>query len=355
MSGKDFAGRGFLLLGKDHEVLSVGPGLVSRFRAGMKCYSLLFGRKEACVGCPLKRVFEMGERSTLEWRPFPDLPAFDVFFTPILDESGKVSMVAEEVALSGRAALKKLQVRTENGLIDVNEELLKDRAQQQFRHKVQQQRAEEERNFIRLAAHQMQHPIALLRGYLELFLQDPSPTNHTILEEELLSLAQLVSGMLMFAHGSEHLSIEHERLDAVALNRQVFDSFVKQYPDRNWEFISTKKTLQTSANRETVQHLLEIFLGNAVQYSFPGAKIKMEVGEKNGGVYTSVYDEGRGISSENIHRIFEPFFRESRDTPGTGLGLSMAKKVLEKYGGSLKIESEKGRSTRVEAWAPIIL
>lgn len=355
MTGKIVAGRGFLLLGKEYEVLSVGPELLPRFRAGMKCHNLLFGRKDPCVGCPLKRVFETGERAILEWRPFPDLPAFDVFFTPILDEDGNVSVVAEEVGLSGQAALQKLQVRTASGLVDVNEELLRDRSQQQFRHKMQQQRAEEERNFIRLAAHQMQHPITLLRGYLELFLQDPSPTNHTILEEELQALSHLVSEMLTFARDTVDPQLEREQVDVVAMGRQIFETLVRQYPNRKWKFFSDEKTIFVMLDFRRAKHLLEMFLENAVKYSAPGDKIEFSLTLENDGVSAVVYDEGRGIAPENIGRVFEPFFREARDKPGTGLGLSIAKKLIEKRGGRVCVESEQGVFTRLKVWVPMAI
>jgi len=354
MSEGRLHGRGFLLIGKTREVMMVGPELLPKFVPGVKCHELLFVRSAPCPGCPIARVFASGERLAFEWQPFPDLPAFDLFFTPILDEKGAVSAVAEEVALSTQSSLQELQELGAAELMEINSDLINERLRHHFKNKVEQQRAEEERNFIRLAAHQMQHPIALLRGYLELFLDDPSPTNHAILEEELQSLAHLVSSMLLFAHNNVDTRVESERMDAITLNRQVFDSFVRQYPDRKWKFVPRRDSILVMASPVRAQHFIGMFLENAVKYSSSGDKIELTVDMANNGVRTVVYNEGRGIAPENIDRIFEPFFRESRDKPGTGLGLAIAKKLIERRGGYLRVEAEKEKFARFESWIPFL-
>jgi signal transduction histidine kinase len=98
-------------------------------------------------------------------------------------------------------------------------------------------------------------------------------------------------------------------------------------------------------------------VSNAVKFTPPGgsASITLEA-SKNEGIQIQVVDTGVGIPDEHLERVLRPFEQVegalSRRYGGTGLGLPFAKKIAELHGGSIKLESEVDKGTRVEVWLP---
>jgi signal transduction histidine kinase len=90
----------------------------------------------------------------------------------------------------------------------------------------------------------------------------------------------------------------------------------------------------------------------AIQHSAQGSQVRLTAGTVESRILITVQDFGAGISADSLPHVFERFFREdasrSRDTGGAGLGLSICKAIVENAGGSIEIESEKGRGTTVK-------
>ena len=88
---------------------------------------------------------------------------------------------------------------------------------------------------------------------------------------------------------------------------------------------------------------------NAIKYSSPATKIQLQVGSHEGSPFLSVRDEGKGISSESLDKIFDPFYRGANEAgsaiQGTGLGLAIAKKLAMESNIQVEVESEKGKGS----------
>jgi two-component system CheB/CheR fusion protein len=112
------------------------------------------------------------------------------------------------------------------------------------------------------------------------------------------------------------------------------------------------------ADELKVKEILYNLLSNAVKFTPEGGAIGMKARSSGDGVEIEVWDRGVGIAAENMERIFEGFFRVdtpySRLTEGTGLGLPLAKKMVELHGGKLVVESPGlDRGTTVRLTLPI--
>ena len=88
-------------------------------------------------------------------------------------------------------------------------------------------------------------------------------------------------------------------------------------------------------------------LSNAVKYSGDGSQIRIRCGTVDGRPYCSAADQGIGIRKENMDQIFNAFYRaeESRSSEGMGLGLSLAKRIMEIHGGEIRVESVPGEGS----------
>jgi len=101
------------------------------------------------------------------------------------------------------------------------------------------------------------------------------------------------------------------------------------------------------ADERRVRQVIDNILGNAIRHMGERLEpsIRIQVSENDGFVLTRISDNGIGIPEEYRHRIFDRFFRVPKPQPsgGTGLGLAIARKIIEKHGGRIWVESEEGQ------------
>jgi two-component system, OmpR family, sensor kinase len=105
-----------------------------------------------------------------------------------------------------------------------------------------------------------------------------------------------------------------------------------------------------------MRRVLDNLIDNARKYSEPSTAIDVDVKRKEGRVALTVRDHGIGIEHKDLEHIFTPFFRtdrsRTRSTGGVGLGLVLARRVVEAHGGTIQIESEVGKGTAVRFELP---
>ena len=136
-----------------------------------------------------------------------------------------------------------------------------------------------------------------------------------------------------------------EPLDMDALVQGALETLADQIGQRQVEVAVKSPLPDVVADRDSMNELMSILLKNAVVYLDPSRPGEIEItGEQNSDATVfSIRDNGRGISSEDMHKIFEPFRRAGRqDVPGEGMGLVFAQTLVRLHGGNLKCASELG-------------
>lgn len=105
---------------------------------------------------------------------------------------------------------------------------------------------------------------------------------------------------------------------------------------------------------QLLQHILTNLLANALRFSSPGEAVRLFVRQEENWLCLEVSDQGRGIPSEELHALGEPFFRASNvdNVQGTGLGLAIVKRFIELHQGQLKIKSHLGEGSQFQVWLP---
>jgi signal transduction histidine kinase len=102
------------------------------------------------------------------------------------------------------------------------------------------------------------------------------------------------------------------------------------------------------ADHDRLLQALSNLVGNALKFTPAGGTVSLHVDDDGDAVRISVVDSGPGIGREHIARVFEPFWQSSQaDRRGRGLGLAIAKGIVEAHGGRIWLESELGRGTTV--------
>lgn len=207
------------------------------------------------------------------------------------------------------------------------------------------------------ASHELRTPIAAMKTEIEVALMQPTITNKEAKEllqsnlEELDVLTQLSDNLLRIA-----------RLDnkTIELKKQKLTPIIQEAVDRILSIAEKKNILITStAGKEftiitdyaNLVEVLVILLDNAVKYSPDKSTITLTTSKKERSVQIHIRDEGIGIDKKDLPHIFERFYqadtaRSTQNRNGQGLGLSIAKQIIEKMNGSIKVTSNKGKGSR---------
>jgi signal transduction histidine kinase len=114
--------------------------------------------------------------------------------------------------------------------------------------------------------------------------------------------------------------------------------------------------LVVRADPERLAQALDNLLDNAIRYSPANSTIIVSIEEKDDGLQCSVIDQGAGIPADHLPYIFERFYRaeksRARRDGGAGLGLAIAKALIEAMGGHIFVQSAEGEGTTITLWLP---
>lgn len=222
------------------------------------------------------------------------------------------------------------------------------------------------KDFVANVSHELKTPITSIKGFAETLLDSALPDRETqeqflkIIYEESDRIQLLIEDLL-------HLSQLEKEDSTLQLDEVQLDSLIENVLQIIAATASDKAiTLQTDiqpkiilqADEEKLKQLLLNLLTNAISYTPPQAKINLAVHKQDETVVLQITDEGIGIESKNIPRIFERFYRvdtaRSRDTGGTGLGLAIVKHIVELHQGHIDVSSEYGKGTTFKVTLPLV-
>jgi len=226
-------------------------------------------------------------------------------------------------------------------------------------HDVTQEReiSKRQQEFVANVSHELKTPLTSIKSYLEALLdgavEDPSVRHRflDVVNSEANRMIIMVKDLLELSRIDEW-SVELNRKEVYL--RAIIEE-VTEKVTLNWRspslFINFSENLKVNVDRERVYQVFMNLLNNAFKYTPPEGWVEISAQEKGEWVQVSVKDNGMGIPSEEIPRVFERFYRveknRSRDFGGTGLGLSICKKVVEAHGGKIWIDSESEKGTTV--------
>ncbi|BAU43563.1 Signal transduction histidine-protein kinase ArlS [Leptolyngbya sp. O-77] len=214
------------------------------------------------------------------------------------------------------------------------------------------QTAEQQRQFTNDVSHELRTPLSLVYGYLQSTLRR-SP-NLTEAQQEMLSMAvsetertiELLQGLLELARTDSSAVLFN--LEPVAIGDVVDDviRMTEQFKQRSLKLETPSQPIVARADREHLLRVLVHLIDNAIQYSEPHQPISLTLSRRAPWALIQVRDRGCGIPKEDQARIFESFYRvdasRSRATGGVGLGLAIAKSLVEGMGGQISVESTLG-------------
>jgi two-component system, OmpR family, sensor histidine kinase VicK len=218
--------------------------------------------------------------------------------------------------------------------------------------------------FIADVSHELRTPLTVLRGNAQVGLALDSDPDHTQLFGEIVAESKRMSRMvedLLFLARSDSASppLEFETvavapfLTELAGRAEVLTSEHGAELERKLEGEG-----YVDMDRQRIEQAVLILVDNAAKYGPHGGTITLASSVRSGELRISVEDRGPGIPKEELPRVFERFYRldkaRSRQLGGTGLGLPIAKTIVEAHGGRIEAASQLGEGTKISLFLPLL-
>lgn len=215
-------------------------------------------------------------------------------------------------------------------------------------------RAAQLRDFLDIAAHELRHPATLIEGYAATLEKYGKEMSREDLESSLAGivkgadkLAGVVNDLLDVSRIERgFMSLERGRHALLPLVRAAVEEMSARGDDRSIEIASAEDPGEALLDPEKFMRLMVILLDNAVKYSPPASAVDVNLGQSGTEAIVSVLDRGSGIPERERDRIFDRFYQSEEvlhhSTPGLGLGLYIAKRIVEAHGGRIWCEAREG-------------
>lgn len=220
---------------------------------------------------------------------------------------------------------------------------------------------EEQRQIMIDLSHGLQTPLTVAKGELE-FLKKKSPGNKKLeaFERSIDEVSKFIYDLLRFSSLENHLALRREQVNFSMLVEEVIEYFRIVAEERNIEVIADiTPGITISGDRRRLEELLTGLVSNAMKYMKDRGERRIRIKLSKSGSFAelSVADTGVGIASEDLRKVFTRFYRSRHESAagikGVGLGLAIAKRIAERHGGSIRVESVVGKGSTFFVTLPL--
>lgn len=213
-------------------------------------------------------------------------------------------------------------------------------------------------DFISVASHELRTPLTAIKGYvsllqkdLQISLTDKQHKKFSVVMESIYRLETLVNDLLNVSRIEQgRLDFTVSAVDVSALIHETIRQLAPVASEKSLELTVTNvfAGLTVMGNADRLREVLTNIVGNAIKYT-PSGSVTVSVATEKNKVHIIVQDTGVGIAPEDRALLFQKFSRvrtdETRDIPGTGLGLWITKQLIEQMKGSIFVDSMSGKGT----------
>jgi PAS domain S-box-containing protein len=218
--------------------------------------------------------------------------------------------------------------------------------------------------FFALVSHELRTPLTSIIGYLELVLEDGEPLSPnqrrflSVVDRNARRLLRLVGDLLFVAHvEAGRLALEMGEVDLPTLTREAVEATRPRAEAKHLALEATTQEIPPMAgDRDRLAQVLDNLVSNAVKFTPEGGSVSVLLAARDSEALIEVKDTGVGIPAAEQSRLYERFYRASTATeraiPGVGLGLTIAKAIVEAHGGELGFDSAEGRGTTFRVRLP---
>ncbi len=223
------------------------------------------------------------------------------------------------------------------------------------------------RDFVANVSHELKTPITLIKGFVETLLQgaidnrDESERFLKIMEKQVNRLNLIIDDLLSLSrleqdHGRSKIDLEEAEVKVI-LESAIRDCELNTKNKSSTIQLNCEEGLKVPLNPPLIHQAVLNLVDNALKYSEPEALVEITASKNGSDLIIEVKDQGCGIDSKNLPRLFERFYRvdqaRGRKLGGTGLGLAIVKHIAQAHGGRVSVDSTLGKGSRFSIHIPI--
>lgn len=212
--------------------------------------------------------------------------------------------------------------------------------------------------FISSVSHELRTPLTSIKGFSSLLVEEkfgklPPPAKERLkkIDENVDKLVNMVNTLLDISRiESRKIEIKIAPHDLVKLIKDVVDFLMPQIDNKNIKIeLNLPSHLEVYMDRNLIERVLLNLINNAIKFTSSGGKITISCRKKDKKAVVSVSDTGCGIAKDDLEKIFNEFFRAdnpiNREVRGTGLGLSLVRRIIDIHKERIWVESELNKGT----------
>jgi signal transduction histidine kinase len=226
-----------------------------------------------------------------------------------------------------------------------------------------ERRSTAQARFVADASHELATPVAGIRGYTSILrawgADDPEVRDEALeaIDRESKRMTRLTGDLLSLLHADEGVRLKSERFDVNALARERLATVASKYLEKDIEYEGPEdESMMMIGDPGRLEDVMSILLDNASKYTPSGGVVALRTERVRDDVVIAVSDTGRGIAEKDLPRLFDRFYRsdEARAAgeSGFGLGLAIAKSIVDGMGGSISADSVLGEGTTFTVVVP---
>ncbi|MFN8565709.1 MAG: HAMP domain-containing sensor histidine kinase, partial [Anaerolineae bacterium] len=211
-------------------------------------------------------------------------------------------------------------------------------------------------HMIRVAAHDLRSPLSIVASYIELLNEDLSAHYNDMdgmyvnaIRQAVTRMTQMTSDILSLERIAEHRDVTLMRVKLGNLLERTLKDHAEHIRQHNHQTSLNVEPVAVYGDSSELREAIANLLGNAIKYTPAGGQIDASVRRDGDMALLEIKDNGFGIPEDQQERLFEPFHRvktrETQAIDGTGLGLYLVKKIVERYGGTVHFTSEYGKGS----------
>ena len=213
-------------------------------------------------------------------------------------------------------------------------------------------------------AHDLRSPLAVIAGYIESMRDEvlkPTPERFDTIYSEIEHLQHLISDLRTLSRADAgELPLNLVQLDPQELIDRTVTTFKHQAAQKNIEIeaVIESNVPEFKGDEERLAQVLGNLINNAIRHTPKNGAIRLNGRRDNNGIRLSVEDTGEGIPADALPHVFDRFYRvdqaRQQNSGESGLGLAIAKSLIEAHGGTIEVFSQVGFGTRFDIVLPAL-